>query len=599
MILGNNGPSGDFFLPDHMTAAEFIEFRREKMWSIQSFGRGMDVTSTAKFSAKTKGRSDFFAEILTKPFYEQPVVGDFIEIRNHQRELLRQMVGLVRGGSGSYLIKSAEGFGKTTSHFSELRDDMRAIALAQPPGSPIEIFGCFAFRSYEQAEQKANEFRERNPDCNAAVIKSFNLIYKEFCEQEGEQPIDRVHAEGPTLSFYLAEIREHQPNVFDLLENYRTTLWEKNKFLGGATILFTTHAIIQSWHESRFTRLWHHPQFDPENFDWQEELRNAFVIAEVIFDELEIDEFLDCLPDKLFQRIKGFQAAHPRWTIMPRADRVAIYGGTGDLPKVNSFEDFDYLMRLNLNEFDEVTVDFDEIPFGHGNEKNLYKKQNGRSYHLGIREWPFNFRIGFLTTEMLTASVVEEVFEKHAARVATVQTDPTRSEEATNTKLNLTGLNIPDSPFLYPIKIPLFIDARARANQTTKPGVTQLAKEIVDANPDAVVIANGTKGDVERVQTFQRCKGKNDLIDKDIYIVVTHLALDQYAEFNVIGQWLGIPNIINLFYMDQINQAVGRNQGFRQSDQRETKTVLITSKRLFDSVISKCCSEEGSRTAII
>jgi hypothetical protein len=64
---------------------------------------------------------------------------------------------------------------------------MRAIALAQPPGSPIEIFGCFAFRSYEQAEQKANEFRERNPDCNAVVIKSFNTIYAEFCKQEGEQ----------------------------------------------------------------------------------------------------------------------------------------------------------------------------------------------------------------------------------------------------------------------------------------------------------------------------------------------------------------------------------------------------------------------------
>ena len=138
-------------------------------------------------------------------------------------------------------------------------------------------------------------------------------------------------------------------------------------------------------------------------------------------------------------------------------------------------------------------------------------------------------------------------------------------------------MDISDPPFLYPIKVPLFIDPRARANQTEKPGVIQLAKEILDANPHAVVIANGTKGNVEGVQTFQGCKGRNDLIDKDIYIVITHLAPDQYAALNVIGQWLGIPNIINLFYMDQINQAVGRNQGLRQSNQRETKTVLITS----------------------
>ena len=434
------------------------------------------------------------------------------------------------------------------------------------------------------------------------MIKSFNTIYKEFCEQEGEQPIDRVEAPDPSLSSYLDEIRGRQPKVFDLLENYRTTFWDKNKFLGGATTLFTTHAIIQSWNESHFTRLWHHPKFDPNNPDPQMGLRNLFVIAEVVFDELEVDEFLDILPHRLLQRIHKIQKANPAWKTKARADRVCIYRQIGDLPNGETFERFDYLMRLKLSEFDEVTVDFDEIPFGHGNDKNLYRKQNRRSYHLGIREWPFNFRIGFLTTEILTASVVEEVFEKHAARVATVQADPTGSEEATKTRprrVNLTWLNIPDSPFLYPIKIPLFIDATARANRRTKPGVTQLAKGIVDANPDAVVIANGTKGDVEWVQTFQSCKGKNDLIDKDIYIVVTHLALDQYAEFNVIGQWLGIPNIINLFYMDQINQAVGRNRGFRQSNQRETKTVLITSKRLFDSVISKCCSEEGSRTRTI
>ncbi|MCI0661993.1 MAG: hypothetical protein L0220_13060, partial [Acidobacteria bacterium] len=364
-------------------------------------------------------------------------------------------------------------------------------------------------------------------------------------------------------------------------------------------------------HETHFTRLWHHPNFDPENPDPQRELRNLFVIAEVIFDELEIDEFLDCLSDTLFRRIEGIQTTYPAWKSMARADRVGIYGEVGYLPRVETFEHFDRLMRLNLNEFDEVKVDFDQIPFGHGHEKNLYKGQNGRSYRLGIQKWPFNFRIGFLTTEMLTASVVEEVFEKHSA-LAKVQADPSRlnepepephpgSEEATKTRsrrLNLTRLDVPDPPLLYPITVPFFIDARARADRAQKPGITQLAKEILGANRDAVVIANGTKGNVEGVQTFQVSKGRNDLIDKDMYIVVTHLAPEQYAELNIIGQWLGIPNIINMFYMDQINQAVGRIRGFRQSNQRQTKTNLITSKRLFDSVISKCCSEEGSRTAL-
>ena len=53
---------------------------------------------------------------------------------------------------------------------------------------------------------------------------------------------------------------------------------------------------------------------------------------------------------------------------MRRADRVGIYGQTGNLPKVETFDHFDRLMRLNLREFDEVKVDFDQIPFGHRNE---------------------------------------------------------------------------------------------------------------------------------------------------------------------------------------------------------------------------------------
>ena len=161
-----------------------------------------------------------------------------------------------------------------------------------------------------------------------------------------------------------------------------------------------------------------HPKFDPENPDPQRELRNSFVIAEVVFDELEIDEFVDILPDKLFRRIRGIQKANPVWKSKARADRVGIYGQIGNLPKVETFDHFDRLMRLKLDEFDEVKVDFDQIPFGHGQETNLYKRQNGRSYHLGIREWPFgNFLIGFLTTEMLTSGVVEKVFEKDVPRV--------------------------------------------------------------------------------------------------------------------------------------------------------------------------------------
>ena len=95
----------------------------------------------------------------------------------------------------------------------------------------------------------------------------------------------------------------------------------------------------------------------------------------------------------------------------------------------------------------------------------------------------------------------------------------------------------------------------------------------------------GTK-QLERVLTFQKAKGANDLADRDIYIIVTHLAPEHYAELNVVGQWLGIPDVIELYYRDQISQAVGRNKGFRDTGNGR-KTVVIASSRLEKSSIFK------------
>ena len=61
----------------------------------------------------------------------------------------------------------------------------------------------------------------------------------------------------------------------------------------------------------------------------------------------------------------------------------------------------------------------------------------------------------------------------------------------------------------------------------------------------------------------------------DISIVLTCLNPEKFAELNVIGQWLGIIDVIDRHYDDQLNQAVGRNRGFRLSDKRATTTQVI------------------------
>ena len=130
------------------------------------------------------------------------------------------------------------------------------------------------------------------------------------------------------------------------------------------------------------------------------------------------------------------------------------------------------------------------------------------------------------------------------------------------------------------MKIPSFIDRRAR-----KGGVTSLAEEITTSNDKAIVISDMVRG-VDKVMNFQSMKGVNGLEPNDIYTVVTCLSPAKYAELNVMGRWLEITNIIQAYYQDQVNQAVGRNRGFRQSPERETKAALITSRRLWKSVLS-------------
>jgi len=69
--------------------------------------------------------------------------------------------------------------------------------------------------------------------------------------------------------------------------------------------------------------------------------------------------------------------------------------------------------------------------------------------------------------------------------------------------------------------------------------------------------------------------------------ILTCIAPEKFAELNVIGQWLGNDEIGEDYYQDAINQAVGRNRGFRESTTRQTKTAIIASPRLWNSVLSK------------
>jgi hypothetical protein len=225
------------------------------------------------------------------------------------------------------------------------------------------------------------------------------------------------------------------------------------------------------------------------------------------------------------------------------------------------FEAYTELRYLDPSDLERMEVDYWSQPFGRENSaKSIYRSWHQRPFYLGIKRWPFSgsARITYLTTEAFTTEVIAAIYKKAGHPLY---------------KLELDQL-----PPLYPIDVPVVKDKRAKAEDIHK-----LAQEILASSETTVVIADGLgklKG--ERAMTFQAMKGHNGLADKDIFVAVTFLAPEVYAQLNVLGQWTGQQDTVAKYYCAQISQAIGRNTGFRQK--AGTKTVLVISGDLLRQI---------------
>lgn len=589
LVAGNHTFEGNFYLPDNMTADEFVRHVQLRCGAVSDpkapivpsgalppeFQFRKRTTCLADLRERSRAGSDALTDYIAHPFRDILRDTDDRESRiGKLRDALPDVVGRLRGMDSNYLLQLQEGAAKSTAHFKLIKSEALYNAIESSViGS--ESFTTFASRSAAQAEEKAKEY-EKLTGGDAVVVTPLQRTYEQVCLEENEKPIQGREFRDGSLSGRLQMIKLAQPSVYARLEEHRRSLWRKgsrNLYNGSSTILFMTHSMAQFWSQSRVTRLWLNPSFDPARPDIELAGRpeSEFRLSSVIYDELEPDGFVNLLREDLFGLIGREQRRYPSWRDLPRHQRLDAFSwllSDKAIPgKPLSFEEFDSLMRLDLEKLKRLEVNFDEIPYGYDNKPNgLYNRTNENVFYAGQQTWfsASATRWGFLTTENLTGRIVEAVHCRMGRQ--------------------LISFSMPNVPGIHPIRVPVVLDPRAGADQSGKEKVSTLAKEICDANPNAIVIADGAKG-MDRVLTFQSAKGRNGLEEKDVYIILTNLAPAKYEELNVLGQWLEIPNVISMFYQDQINQAVGRNTGFRQSTQRATRTVVITSKRFYASVI--------------
>jgi hypothetical protein len=104
-----------------------------------------------------------------------------------------------------------------------------------------------------------------------------------------------------------------------------------------------------------------------------------------------------------------------------------------------------------------------------------------REYYMGPKPWlsACSAHPTFVTTEALVADVIEGALRKSGSRYP-------------------IPLDLTDVPGVYPIKVPTFIDRRAAADRRGRERVSQLAREILTANEQALVISDGTSGGARR-----------------------------------------------------------------------------------------------------
>jgi hypothetical protein len=229
------------------------------------------------------------------------------------------------------------------------------------------------------------------------------------------------------------------------------------------------------------------------------------------------------------------------------------------------FERFDELMRLNLSKLASISVDYDRIPFGFDQQdRGIYRPKRGERYYLGPQSWMFDSHCQwiFLTTEDLITEAIDAVYSKSGQSRLLIRCDLDA----------VSGV--------FPIKVPLFIDARAKAAT-----LQALVDEILATQPKAKIIADKVKS--PQVTNFTVMKGSNEFEHDDIIIIPQLLHPDHYSLLNVTGVFLDRDDVIELHYRDLITQAVGRNRGFRESSARDTTTHVVASNRLLKLVLSK------------
>jgi hypothetical protein len=193
----------NFYLPDHMSTDELCEDLSDKLTARSD----LDLRFRPKARLKRlirQGKRGFVSSCLDvlESRFAQPVGDEAAKnIIFTLRQRLWPAINQARVFSADMLIRSPEGIGKTSTLFNEVASEIFDAALSND-----RRFGCFAYRSNEQAEFKAQEYRASKDYRQAVVLVSFWEQYRRCCDQEGVNQIPKHEFPDHSLNGILRQI---------------------------------------------------------------------------------------------------------------------------------------------------------------------------------------------------------------------------------------------------------------------------------------------------------------------------------------------------------------------------------------------------------
>ncbi len=575
LLCGANQPAGPFYMPDGWTLDDHLDDIR-------------GITSD-KRAGSTFNQS--------RSFWEKRYCAGATS-KEEARSALSKLTRLVTGAGYFSWIKSVEGIGKTRSlmwllpyrRLDHYLDRYRAAWKFSGDGEGITEPGFLAFacRSYDQAEEKCREFNEMHQvdgRFHGRVLPSFSKLYKDACSVRSVTPFSYADVAKLGYTSSLEAVQCEQPEIYKEMCRRRDELWTnpfdpEKPFPGRLEIVwFTVHSLIQNWGNQSTSRAWIHPGFEQAKGNVEElaACQNDLWIAQVVYDEISIDDLVDIKEGAIVQWCHKVKKSHKNWDDLSLPEQFRAFSNAVESKPHSggqeiSFDEFRRIISIGFTPSDVQSVDTSAAPFGNDHDCNgVYRSQHDQSFYVKPRRWwqTLDAKVVVLTTEELPTCMVDEI--DWAGK---------KKEDGERSQIKFRVYRFDDSDQFINEKIPLHLDPRAAKDRDDTAKLSALIDDIKAKYPSSRIITNGA-GNHEGTITHVSAKGSNDLKGFDLFTILQYLNPNLYARLCLIASEFEVSNVIELFYQDELFQSIGRNRGMRRDMVAAGLHKVVMSARLY------------------